>query len=245
MQKNRLRDLVTKEISLVPRGANQGADVLVRKMDEETPMSFKQRITKALDDLKALVTKTDLEEVPGDEAPPADDPNTPAKEAPMTDTEKQELVAKIAELEKKLGTVEKAENEKVAKAEADAKAAQEQVAKMEAEREVTVAKAMLGQAPGKAEELAAVLKQLDDTGKAFVTTVLKQHNALLGASEVLKELGAGGDKAVETANEKVEKAAAEIRKADTSLTLEQARAEALRRNPGLYEELLSRTTPVA
>lgn len=243
MRKNKLEDLVVKEVSLVPRGAAPGAHVVLRKEDTDGErLSFKARVTKFFESLGELIAKTDLEEVPGDEAPP---PTPPAVEAPVNAELKKEYDDKIAALEARIEKAEaekaeiaKAENERVAKAEQEAADAKAAVAKAEEEKAVSVAKELLGNVAGEPATLAAVLKQVDEPGREFIGTLLKSHNALLETSGVLKELGGNGEPEPPTPSEKLAKEVESVMKADTNLTPAQATAKVLKQHPELYAATL-------
>ncbi len=246
MAKRRLRDLRVDEVSIVKRGANSGSRVLLHKSDEES-MNPVQRIQKALtnaftaatrgigpdgavltsEDEQSAVIKSQIEEVaealdmPAPEAPAA----TP--ETPVEKTRDEILKGLSPEA---VAIIEKAE--------ADAKIATDQLAKVEGEQATVarVAKAteLLGKLAGKPEELADVLKALDEPQVAVLTQILKGANAQ-ATSVVTEEIGKSGAPVAKT----LDTATAAVRAANPSFTNAEAVTKALADDPTLYDASLA------
>lgn len=122
-------------------------------------------------------------------------------------------------------------------AERVAKEASENIAKMLEEKAaaeaVTLAKSMLGAVPGDATVLGAALRKMSDAEKAELDRVLKAHNAALKTAKVFEAVGDAGADSDETAA--INKRAEDIRKANPSMTREQAIAQALEESPDAYD----------
>jgi acetolactate synthase small subunit len=233
MRRNRLKDLKLREVSLVKRGANSGARVILFKSEE--PMNPIQRLVGALNAAFTASTKG----------------TGPDGTVLKSEDEQQDVIAKqmdvVAEVLASTEEVSKAEDEAIAKAEeAIAKAEalearlnevtkQLDVAKAEkADAEVqSVAKALLGAIPGDPTQFAAVLKALPEAERTTLREVLTAANAALQTAPPLTEpLGKSGGTCAPNDLEARKK---EVKKAFPSLTDEQAVAKALADSPDLYE----------
>lgn len=122
----------------------------------------------------------------------------------------------------------------------DNKAMAERISKQEAadlDRTMIAKAAALPHVGSDETPTAEVLKGAYAVSTEFgekVEAILKAANEQIETSDLFKELGGGGGES--TVSQSVDAAAAEIRKADPSLTREQAIAKAYETNPALYAE---------
>lgn len=140
------------------------------------------------------------------------------------DAQVDELRSEIEKRDERLG-----EAEQIAKAERDKRETAEYVAKA----------AELDKLSADPADFGAVLKTVAGAVDAEtfekLEAVLKAANEAVAQGDLYAEFGRGGA-APTDAEARIEKAAEEIRKADTSLTREQAIERALADNPELYDE---------
>lgn len=124
----------------------------------------------------------------------------------------------------------------------DNKALAERIAKQEnadTDRTMIAKAAALPHVGNEDHSVTDVLKGAYAVSTEFgesVEAILKSANEQIETSDLFKELGGGG--ATSTIAKSVEAAAAEIRKAEPTLTQEQAIAKAYETNPALYAESL-------
>lgn len=235
----RLRRLKLDRVDLVGAGANPGAYVALHKSEQartnETDanipvMTEAEKAAKAAEDAKleaaakAATEKTEAEQAAKAKA----DAEAEAKKA--AELEKQKADEKIA--------VTKAEHEAVAKKLADAEA---EIAKMRDEQELAkfteIAKSELGSLPEKAETMGALLRKakgaLDEAEFQSLFRLLKAANAQSDTSVLFKQFADGNDDEPQSAEEQITAKAEELRKADPSLTIEQATAKVMADSPEL------------
>lgn len=132
-----------------------------------------------------------------------------------------------------------ASNARLEEAEAIAKSERSQ----RVEREWIAKASTLDSLPTNANELGALLHRLHDVAPketAAVEKLLKATNAIVGKSTLYNEIGKAG--ITTTASTTVEGKAAELRKSDPTMTVEQSIAKAYRANPDLYDEDLNERT---
>lgn len=253
-----LRQLKLREISLVKRGANPGARVVLFKSEEAmNPLqrvvgslrqAFATAITKQAPDGTILKSAEEqlaavdeqLEEFVTaiGEAEPI--PVHKEEDVPQT---REDILKALPDAARQL--VEKAESDAAAAAEI-AKAAKERADAAEAEvkkaaeatadaERIKLAKELLGdKIAGKPEELAAILKALDAPQTAALTQILKSAVAVGGsATPITEPIGKKGKDT--TPADELSSKAAEIRKAQPHLTQPQAIQKALEENPTLYD----------
>lgn len=124
-----------------------------------------------------------------------------------------------------------AQAQEIAKAERDARLEREFLAKAETMPMIAEDKAALG---GLLRRISEALSAEDS---AAVEKVLKSANEAISKSNIFKEFGTGGGET--TISKSVEAKAEEIRKADPSLTFEQAVAKAYDENPDLLQQAMT------
>lgn len=120
----------------------------------------------------------------------------------------------------------------------------EELKKLREERQdsesVTLAKSMVGVVGVKPEDLAHVLKQLDEKGRGTVTELLAKHNSVLKSSGLFREFGTANGKSItknSEAEDKFKAAAAVIKAAEPRLSEQQIAKRVYDANPDLYEAL--------
>jgi hypothetical protein len=156
----------------------------------------------------------------------ADLPDTARAAVEKAEAERDEAIAKA---EKK---ADKAEG--IAKAEREIRVGREFVAKAEAFEALPI---------GKAEDFGPVLKavheKLDKADADALDVVLKAADEQIKKGELFKEMGRGGQPEAGDAFSKMQKAAEDIKKAEPSLTADQAMSKAMSANPDLQSEYLA------
>lgn len=126
---------------------------------------------------------------------------------------------------------------KMEETEAIVKAQAEELAKMKAEavHKALVEKCATVEYVGKKEDLAELLKGLDTEKADAVFAVFKTANERLKESKLFKEFGSSTT-VEQTASDKLEKIAQDIRKAEPTLTREMALTKAYEANPELVKQ---------
>lgn len=265
MKQHMLSDLGIDELSLVDSPANKRSrKVLMKRDTQEAELSLFARLAKRLgfseslekdDDLDpALLEALDKAEAAGDneDGELSDDELEELEKKKLCATDAADKEKKTmpevtkADLDQLSNTVASAleaitkKDEEIAKRDETISklAAQvEQLAKASAERvQLAKAAAMVGDAPVDKAEVAALLGQLNEDGQATLTKMLGSFSEISRESLLFKAVASISDLSP-TATSEVEKALAAIRKADPSITEEQAYAKALIANPELYDEL--------
>lgn len=130
----------------------------------------------------------------------------------------------------------KADLERIEKAEATAKAERDERERRDYVSKARTEMAFINESP---ETLGEVLKGLHDVAPDHadkVEQLLKAANAQLEAAGIFEEIGSAGVGS-DTADGALSKAVAEIRKAQPSLTPEQAADLAMQNDPSLYNSL--------
>jgi len=185
-----------------------------RKMMEKTFMQF-------IDD----VLPTTVEDTPTEKADPVTD-ETSKDEDMKNDEVAKALESKIAKLQADYET-------KIAKA-------NEQITKMQEEKadadRLAKATKMVAGLPLKAESVAKILKSSDAETIVELEKTLATTAAALKESGIFKEIGSNNGQSDESAMDKLNKIASDIRKSNVKLTEAQAFREAVRQNPGLFQE---------
>lgn len=236
MKRNRLRVKQIQTVGFVDKGDNPAADIVFfKRAPEEKPVEHSTEeagIIKALARLfksaeqEAVVEKDDANDSERQENREMPEPETVTK-------------AEVVELQKRLDEA----NERIEKAEAEAKAHAERVEKMEDERQTAeyVTKAQAYQhLPIKADEFGPVLKRVAAAVSAedfaAIEGVLKAADEVAKNGKVLEEIGSGAPaegSAQATLKAEVEKAM----KDDPKLTEQAARGVVFKRNPTLRREV--------
>lgn len=260
----RLRRLLLREISLVKRGANPGARVILHKSEEHMPNPLERmtgalraafgaattgktpdgQILKTADERMSYVDSAleEMSDALAEEQPePTPVNNTIIKqEIPVPQTE-EEILKALPESAREMIT--KAQTEATA-ATARATAAEAEVAKAQeaSAKEVRIAKAdtMLGgKLAGDKEKLADVLKALSPEQTTVLEEVFKGALAQLATgTPVTEEIGKSGKAPVDEASQLVAQTA-ELRKSRPELSEPQAVTEVLKAHPELYEASLT------
>lgn len=235
-----LKNIEVREVSLVDAGANPEANILFfKRKQEENTMAKNDTTPKDVNK---------QEELKSDVADKAEDVSKAAEAASKVVAEKEntELKKRVAELEKALAerdaadkaAIEKAAQEKSAADNAEISAAferlnkrfEEYVAKAEDAELLKVASKyeVLGE---NAEQLSATLKKMKAAGvyDEYVSK-LDRELAYVEKSGTFSEIGKSGYNSQAVS---IEKYAAQIRKADPSLTERQALDKAFQEHPEL------------
>ncbi len=257
MKRNRLTNLLLKELSLVDHPANQHARVSLFKrataalLGRSTPVAKsatellqeslesivkddsltpEERITlidTSMDEFRDYVAKGDALELDDVEDEEVDKSHTPEDIIVKDDVLKGLSPAQRAHVE----SIEKSASDAVTKA-------NEVVAKAQERERQEIAKGLAAGTTAKPEEVAALLKQLDEPGQTVLKSILGSFAAVTKASALLKEQGR--DDATDPGTDgEIEKAAAEFQKADPKLTRAQAVTKAYNAHPELYEQSLA------
>jgi hypothetical protein len=257
----RLRRLNLREISLVKRGANPGARVLLHKSEDDMPNPLERMIGSLRNALQSAITghtpegevlksaddkmsyvDTQLEEL--SEALAAEPTEEPAvtKTADAPAKTDEDVLKGLPEPVQAL--IQKSIDAATA-AEARAAAAEEAVAKA-AEKDATTvriakAESMLGdKLAGKPAELADVLKALSPEQVGVLETIFKGVQAQIATgTAVTEEIGKSGAKPKGDAEQQLETLTSEIRKSHPEFTKEAAIADVLKEHPDLYEASLT------
>lgn len=180
----------------------------------------------------AEVTKSEIEKK---DQEIADLKSTVAKSAPLDpEAAEKEMLAKAdpalrAIIEKNQKAAEEAQA--IAKAERDARLEREFIAKAEALPMLTEDKTTL------AGVLRRAAESLSAEDQTVLNTVLKAANEQIAKSNLFSTMGNGG--AETTISKSVEAKAEEIRKADPTLTREQAIAKAYEDDPSLFQQAMT------
>lgn len=236
-----LKDIEVREVSLVDAGANPEANILFfKRKQEENTMAKNDTTPKDVNK---------QEELKSDVADKAEDVSKAAEAAAskvVAEKENTELKARVAELEKALAERDAADKAAVEKAAADKAAAdnaeisaaferlnkrfEEYVAKAEDAELLKVASKyeVLGENAG---QLSATLKKMKAAGvyDEYVSK-LDRELAYVEKSGTFNEIGKSGYNSQAVS---IEKFAAQIRKADPSLTERQALDKAFQEHPEL------------
>lgn len=207
--------------NIVPNPVDEAA--LIEAIGKADPalVEYIRELETENDELIDIVTESVIEDGVTKEAPTVDDVLS------KSDPAVQALVTSL--------------NEKATEAIAKAEAAQEEA---RTEREARISKEYLDIAkgythvPGTPEDKATMLRKAFDTDESFGKNLKAQWDATQaafsddGAESIFKEAGASGH--VTTVADSVTAQAEELRKADPSLTIEQARTLVRESNPELY-----------
>jgi hypothetical protein len=233
--------------------AHEALRTSVRTILEEGGDNVRDRLTATLTEYRdavapSSVTKTDLEEVPDDLVPPApagapdaeDTPGDPSDtdEELMKNTTTTEDVLKgitdpaqralVEQLAKRAAEAETASETLTKRLESLEKAETERTALAKAEKAV----AKSGVAPADA---ALIMGQLNEEGVTKFTAILAKFSAVAEKSNLFKEVGGEGEDAPADADDRLEQAAAALRKADPKLSVAASIRKALEQDESLYE----------
>jgi hypothetical protein len=153
-----------------------------------------------------------------------------SQEGDMDIEQVTKMQGEVVELQKRL-------DEAVAKAAVDsAKVAAFETA--ERDRQVLAkADAMVATTGIGSEQVATLIKQLDVAGVTALEGILKAHKQAVSDSKIFEELGSASGVKV---GDEVTAVAADLRKAEPGLTVEQSIAKAYKQNPHLYDSAISR-----
>lgn len=259
----RLKDLFVREISLVKRGANPRADVLIHKSHEEETVAQKTEavspadaliagfrkaleaveiddpqvrtasIEKAMDEVKAALTV---------ESEPAADPvnkgdkgGEPADDGDLTDGDLLDIEKALTE------RVTKAVAVQIEKAEARATAAEAVAKKLLDERTAEQLNARAAEIskglPVDQAKVLEVLKGLPDEKVTALSEVLKSVGSAV--APLFKEIGHQSP-VVKSAGDQLETIAKGLMAKDTKLSFSEAYSRAATENPTLYEQTLGK-----
>lgn len=257
---NRLHSIRVKEISLVKRGANRGAVVILHKSEEAMSDEKKTPIDRAIAGLrgaiaigisgvapdgtvlkdeaaKMAVVDAALEEVRKAFAEPVEEP-APEPEPGV----EKDLDVVLKGLPPEAAVVVKALVAENAQTKAQLTEAVGKVGAMEAQEaeRIAIAKAavLMGDATAiTAPELVPIVKKLDDKDLAVVGKILKSNTELVKQLRLFEAVGKPGGAASSDLSA-IEARAAEIRKAEPKISKEKAFTKALEENPEAYSRYL-------
>lgn len=227
---NELTEIQVNEISMVDAGANPEAHIMLfKRKQEEKPMSKEVKTAEVVNKQEEVT-----EEV---------------KKSETVDVEKAELQKRVAELEKALAdrdAAERAELEKAAqeKVAAENAALQETFKRLTAQLEEHVEKAETSELLKVASKYEILGENADDLVKTFkAAKSAGNYDALIGLLDkslaavekagTFTEVGKSGYGSASSPQTKIEKIAAEIKKAEPSLTDRQALDKAFLAHPEL------------
>ncbi len=150
------------------------------------------------------------------------------------------VVERLEKMEKRLSDL----TESLKKAETAAATHAETVTKLREEaRErhfTTIAKSMSGNALVDANDVSAILKQVDEKGSTALQNILKRFSGVVEEAELFEPVGKRGSEAGEIdAHTKIHKRAIEIQKGDGNLSYSQAVTQAMEEDPDAYEASLN------
>lgn len=219
---NRLKELEIEEVSFVDAGANPQAQILLFKRKETNDMADK--IDKT--DKKENVVEKQEPVVEVKDAPKADEVAKAKEEVAALEEQKKSELAKLEQDRADLSKAKETFNALISKL-------QEQVEKSETAESLQIAKKyeLLGL---KAEELAPQLKQLKASPELY-DTMIKLLDTALTTQENLGVFAEIGKKGFDNGTVSVEKYAAEIQKANPSMSWRWAIEKAYEQHPELNE----------
>lgn len=260
--RHRLTDMELDFVSLVPAGDNPDARVVIAKSagtngDDGSPqkeeamlepisksdlpdqvVEYIEALEAAFEDQAAKI-EAHAAEITKKDGEIADLQSTLAKSAPK-DAQSAEEIRKeaLAKADPALRALiekqdaELAETRAIAKAERDARLTREYISKAEALPMLAEDKTKL------AELLRSMAEKLTEEETAAVEKILKDANVLIAKSNLFNPIGTdlGGADLVTT---DVRAKAEAIRKADPTMSIEQAEAKVYEENPALLEQALS------
>lgn len=258
----KLKNLTITKVALVDEGSCSDAHIRFYKRKEggNSGMTFEEFLKTLSEDQQALVTDAvnkAKEELPEGTPTPEQLQEKEQAVADLTKA-KEDLEAKVAELEKKEETEEEEDVMKnldpkvkalIEKAKNQATAAEAAVKKMREDQDAVEALAKAKELPNigaPEEDLAKNLQKLKSLDEEVFNTmfgVLKAANEMIAAKESLDELGTSKDndeaisKAADEAWTKIEKHADELMKSK-EMTKEAAIAETIRTHRDLYKQYL-------
>ena len=239
MKFKRLRNLKLKRVSLVPRGANQGAHIELFKQQKDSGESSANDSAvasnpdkhapevKMADEKTAEELQADLEKL--------------AKERDDAKVESDKIKADLAaEVEKLKGELEAKGKPDVQKQLDETKAELEKIQKAQRAAEF-VAKAKDFSDLGSTKEIGSLLEaadtHFDEDQQKTLDTFLKSANEQVSKGLLFKRLSKELDGEADTWEEQLAKAAKErVAKSDGKLTIEQAKVKVMAENPELRKE---------
>lgn len=237
MPKVSLKDFFLKFVSVVDKGDNKGANILLFKSEPEPEAVQEENdITKGGDVIIMKTLEEILKGLSEEDAKVVSDEIEKAK-TPKAEEGKEDKAggtASFDDVNDVRKSADPAVQALVAKADADAiliKELQDNIKKDKLEKTV----AQFDKISAPKEDLMTVFKAVDDVTATTIETILKAVNAQLSESTIIKVIGSDGEKSEEKAIDMVEKGAEEIKKAE-GITIEQARVKFLQKNKGLYTQ---------
>lgn len=222
-------------VSLVPRGDDPMAQVVISKADPALSINDKET-----DDMGVQINKSELApevvqyieelESENDELSKA---LLEADDASIAKSDEAELLAKADPAVRRLIEAQNArlvEAENIAKAEKDARLEREFIAKAETLPNVGEDRSEFGGL------LRRISESISKEDAEALDKVLTAANVAIEKSALFGEKGRAGE---HTISASAQAAAEDIRKADPTLTIEQAQARAFEQNPDLFAEALN------
>jgi len=241
MPKISLKDFFLKFVSVVDKGDNKGANILLFKSEPEDLKGEEKdekpkggnvmsktydEILKALPEDEQAIVKAEIEKIK-EEAKPKE--GTKPKEG-VASFDEAEIVKsadpKIQELIEKM----KADGEQNA---TELKKMREEIKKEKVEKTVS----QFDKLVASKDELTSLFTKADDETAATLEKVFKAANEQLKDSVVMKEVGSGGGGDESNIEEQVEKEAQELKKSE-NITIEQARVKVWKKDPTRYAKYL-------
>jgi hypothetical protein len=254
MAKKSLKNIFMKFVSVVDKGDNPEAEVVLFKSDNDNDnnkggvvMKTIEEILKGMPEEDAKIVQVELDKIPVLEKDKNDlsdkvseleksKPIEPVEEPSDEDTLIKSADPKIQEILKKAQEEAKLNKEKAEQFEKEKKEEQEKLRKEEIKKEVS----KYNNIGATEEDLVEIFSKMDQDKELLekVIGILGSCNKALEGSALMKAVGSDGDPIVKTAVEEVEDKATELIKSDPKLTIEQARVQIYKQYPDLQAKIL-------
>jgi len=253
-----LKDFFLRFVSVVDKGDNPEADIVMFKQEGGGVMKTLDEILKGLSEEDAKIVTDEIEKTKTDAKADVDALVEKAKTDAKAEFDAEvEKVKKEEEDKKPQGTASFDDTENIMKS-ADPKVV-ELIEKMKAEKEQvekenkeTVEKLNKMQEEVKKEqimktisqfdrinatqdEMVDIWKSLDSDSEVKLTAIFKAVNEQLTQANIIKTVGSDNDASTENASEQIEKLAGEIKK-NEGITIEQARTKVYKTRPDLLKK---------
>lgn len=251
----KLKGLLVDRVDLVDKGANPDAHIMLYKRDsgdiinkkEEKAMTFEE-LMKSLNDDQQAIIKAELDAKDAAALKEKEDALKKAEEDKASvqkalDELKEEVQKAAKPAEDILKSVPEEVRKMVEDAKAEAQAAVKKSQDLEdrmAKRDFIAKAATLEGLPTDADTFGPVLKNISSAvpeDYKILIDVLEKAANTIKESDLFKTIGSDVDGgATSDVTKRVETLAQELKKSDSSLTIEQARLKVLEADPNLYKQ---------
>ena len=237
-----LKNFFLRFASVVDKGDNPKADILMFKAKKEEPENKDQKveggnvmtktfeeIVKALPEDEQVIVNAEIEKAKEVAKPIEPEIKTVEKETEdivkSADPKIQEMIKTIKESNEKLEKESEAKDVEIKKFQDDLKkeAIEKTVSTFD---RIAVPK----------EEMVELFTKLDEEAEKIVAKVMKSVNEQLTAANIVKVIGSDSEGEQLNAEATVEKEAKELMKSDTKLTKAQAIVKVYKSKPELYKQ---------